>query len=188
MKRVFLAAPLVPVEEIIGKTEQLQKQLPDYQIRWVKTENFHLTLFFFGEIPLLQIPVISLFLRSYLRNSATFAISLKGPGIFKKGKEPRVLWLDVEASDSLDEIKSVIDRAAADLGYIPDEKDFRPHMTLGRFIPRQEVSPSLVTILNDVKLKKPIEFYVSKLILFESKLFPAGPQYRPIEVFPLRNE
>ena len=184
-KRVFLALPLKPVEPVVAKMKQLQKLLHAYHIKWVRPENFHLTLFFFGEIPAQQIPVLIELLHTPVKNSSAFPFSLTGPGIFKKGREPRVLWLDIKASDQLFEIKKEIDNAVATLGFIPDDKVFRPHLTLGRFLPRQEVSSVLDFTLEEAQLAEPIRYEVSRLILFESKLFPSGPQYYPIEVFPL---
>ncbi|MCX6238779.1 MAG: RNA 2',3'-cyclic phosphodiesterase [Bacteroidia bacterium] len=185
MKRIFLALPLEPVGPVIEKIKQLQKLLHDYSIKWVSIENFHLTLFFFGEIPVQQIPVIKELLGSSFKNSSAFTFSLTGPGIFKKGKEPRVLWFGIKATDQLFEIKKDIDKAVATLGFIPDNIVFRPHVTLGRFLPRQEVSSVLDNALKDEQLREPFLYSASKLILFESKLFPTGPQYYPVEVFPL---
>lgn len=183
-KRIFLALPLEPVEPAVEKMKQLQKLLRDYSIKWVSIENFHLTLFFFGEIPTQQIPVLIELLSSSVKNSSAFTFSLTGPGIFKKGKEPRVLWLGIKAPDQLFEIKKDIDKAVATLGFIPDNIVFRPHLTLGRFLPRQEVSSVLDSALKDEQLREPFLYSASKLILFESKLFPKGPQYYPVEVFP----
>ena len=186
MKRVFLALPLEPVEPAAEKMKILQKLLSAYRIKWVRIENYHLTLFFFGEIPVQLIPDIQQILRSTLENSSVFSLALTGPGIFKKGKEPRVLWLGIKATDQLFVLKKKIDNAVVSLGFIPDEKPFRPHLTLGRFMQQQEVSSILENVLNEPQLAKPIGYDVSKLILFESKLFPEGPQYLPIDIFPLK--
>ena len=184
-KRVFLALPIEPVEPAVEKMEQLQKLLRDYRIKWVIRENIHLTLFFFSEIAEQQIPLLQELLRSFVKNSTAFSFSVTGPGIFKKGKEPQVLWLGIQTPDQLFDLKKEINQAVATLGFIPDVKFFRPHLTLGRFLPRQEMSSLLDNALKDALLSVPFECNVSKLILFESKLFPAGPQYYPIEVFPL---
>jgi len=185
VKRIFLALPLEPVEPVVEKMKQLQKLLLVYRIRWARIENIHLTLFFFGEIPTQQISVLCDLLRSFVKNSPAFTISLTGPNIFKKGKELRVLWLGIKASDQLIEIKKDIDKVVAAFGIVTDDIVFRPHLTLGRFLPHQEVSSVLDSALKDKQLMKPSLHSVSRLILFESKLFPAGSQYYPIEIFPL---
>lgn len=185
-KRVFLALPLEPVEPAVGKMKQLQKLLSAYHIKWVRTENFHLALFFFGEISEQQVSNLEEILRSSIKDSTAVTFSLTGPGIFKKGNEPRVLWLGIKANDQLLELKKEVDKAVLALGFLPNDKTFRPHLTLGRFLPRQQISSILDNALKDLQLTESIEYYAPKLILFESKLFPAGPQYYPIEVFPLK--
>jgi len=184
-KRIFLALPLEPVEPAAEKTIWLQKLLGSYRIKWTRVENFHLTLFFFGETSLRQILVLQELLRSALKNYPAFSFSLNGPGVFKKGREPRVLWLGIKASDQLFEIKKAIDTAVAISGFTSDDKIYRPHLTLGRFFPGQEISSVLDSALKEGPLTPPVEYYVSKLILFESILFPGGPKYLPIEVFEL---
>jgi 2'-5' RNA ligase len=185
-KRIFLALPIEPVEPAVERMKQLQKLLPVYHIKWVKTTHFHVTLFFFGEILVQQIPELIELLHSSLKNSPAFKFQLTGPGIFKNGKEPRVIWLGVNVPDQLIELKKDIDSAVATLGFLPDNNaEFRPHMTLGRFVPHQVVSTALDSALKDPQLSDSIWYSASKLILFESKLFTTGPQYDPIEVFPL---
>ena len=116
-KRVFLAFPINPVEPVIEKMNQLRNLMTDYRIRWVNSENLHLTLFFFGEMPVNQIPELRKQLRSTTQNLSAFTFSIEGPGIFKKGKEPRVLWLGIKAAEVLFEIKKEIDKSVEDLGF-----------------------------------------------------------------------
>jgi 2'-5' RNA ligase len=184
-KRVFLALPLEPVNPLAEKLITLQKKLHPYRIKWVDERNFHLTLFFFGEIPIHQVPVLKVLLRSAVKSFSSFTFSVTAPGLFKAGKEPRVIWLGVQAPEQMFEMKKAIDKAVETLGFLPENKIYRPHLTLGRFLPRQEFSPLLESALEDELLTEPIEFYASKLILFESKLFQFGPQYRPLEIFQL---
>jgi 2'-5' RNA ligase len=185
VKRVFLALPLEPVEPAAERMKLLQKQLSYYRIKWIRIENFHLTLFFFGETSLKQILVLQELLRSTLKNYSAFSFVLDGPGIFKKGREPRVLWLGIKPSDKLFEIKRAVNNVISTSGFPPDDKFYRPHLTLGRFLPGQEISSITDDVLKDALLKAPVEYYVSKLILFESILCPEGAQYYPIEVYNL---
>ena len=182
-KRVFLALPLEPVEPVAEKMRQIQNRLHNFHIKWVKPEYFHLTLFFFGEIPANQIPKLTEIIRFTLINLSPFSFSVTGQAIFKKGNEPRVLWLGVNAPDQLFDLKKAIDKSAESLGFISEEKRFRPHLTLGRFLPGQEVNTDLESTLKEGQLMEAISYEASKVILFESKLLPTGAQYDPIEVF-----
>jgi RNA 2',3'-cyclic 3'-phosphodiesterase len=185
-KRVFLALPIEPVEPAAEKMEKLQIMLNNYAIRWVSTANYHLTLFFFGHVHLQQITGLSETLRLCVKNTPAFNCTLTGPGIFRNGKMPKVLWLGINNPDQLFTLKNEINNAVAELGFLPDTTVFRPHLTIGRFLSRQEITSTLESVLNDDQLIEPFPYFASKLILFESKLFPSGPQYAPIEVFPLK--
>ena len=184
-KRIFVALPLEPVEPAAAKMTELQGWLTAYRIKWVRTENFHVTIFFFGEVPEQQLPQISRLLSRAVQDSSAFSFSLTGPGIFKKGREPRVLWLGIGATDPMVELKATIDQSLIAGGFMADHPFFRPHLTLGRFLAHQEIAPDLGNALKSIPLSVPIDYQASKLILFESILFSEGPQYLPLEVFPL---
>lgn len=185
VKRVFLAFPLEKEQQVSEKMQELKKLLYDYRVKWVPQKNFHVTLFFFGEIPLNQISIIVSRIHAVAANFSPFSFSIAHPGIFKKGKEPRVLWLGIKSTESLNEIKKKIDESMAELGFVPGEKAYHPHLTLGRFAARQEISPDLQTALQVVQTTDQLNHTVSKLILFESILSPDGARYEPIEMFPL---
>lgn len=184
-KRIFLALPIEPVDPVVKRMKQLQNQLQnDYRIKWVKSENLHLTLLFFGEVDVKQIPKLIEIIRLSVQSTSPFSFSFLGPGIFKKGKEPRVLWLGIEATNSLIDLKKALDHSMSALDFHSEEKAFLPHLTLGRFLPNQEISPVLDDAVKGIQHSEAIEYKVSKLILFESRLFPEGPIYCPVEVFP----
>ncbi len=185
-KRVFLALPVEPVGPVVERMKELQNLLQGhYHIKWVRSENLHLTLYFFGEVEVYQIPNLIEFIRLSVQSTPPFSFSLLGPGIFKKGIEPRVLWLGIKATDSLFELKKALDQSMLALDFHSGEKIFRPHLTLGRFLPKQGISPVLDGAVKEIQHSVAIEYTLSKLILFESRLFPEGPIYYPIEVFPL---
>ena len=184
-KRIFLAIPLDPAEPVAERMKQLQQLLGEYRIKWIRAENFHLTLYFFGEIPVQQIPQLKRVLRLAVRNSPVFTLSLTGPGIFRKGKEPRVLYLGCKVNDLLFEIKKEVDKAVSSLDFSTENKLFRPHVTLGRFVQRQESSPLLEDVLQEPRFSEPLTFEISRLILYESILLPSGPRYQPVKIFPL---
>ena len=185
IKRVFLALPVEPVEPAAEILIRLQKRLSEYRIKWVPLTNFHLTLFFFGEIPAAQIPLITGPLHDVIMKQPPLNFSMTGPGIFKKGEEPQVLWLGIQDAGPMSALKKEIDQALSAIAFLTENKPFRPHLTLGRFNGRQKVSSGLLSVLKEEQLSAPIACSSSKLILFESKLSPAGPTYIPLEVFPL---
>ncbi|MFT3753712.1 MAG: RNA 2',3'-cyclic phosphodiesterase [Paludibacter sp.] len=96
-KRVFLAFTVGPIKPTAIKLKKLQEQLRTYRIKWVSTDNFHVTLFFFGELTEEQIEFIQKHLHEALNNVQAFRFSINGPDIFRNRQEARVLWLGIEA-------------------------------------------------------------------------------------------
>lgn len=184
-KRVFLALPLEPVEPAVETAICLKQLLKKYRIRWVDKDNYHLTLFFFGDVPVSKLAELKSSLHSVTDASPVFNFRITAPGMFRKGREPRVLWLGIEAPVELYELKRKIDEAVAVLGFPSDGRDLKPHLTLGRFQPEQTISPELGEKLSSVGNAEQISYEASRLILFESKLTPTGAKYIPLEEFRL---
>lgn len=121
--RLFAA---IPVPEAFGpEIRRLQKGVPG--ARWRPVENFHITLRFFGEIPETVAEDLDAELASI--QLPPFDLKLAGSGWFGK-RDPRALWLGVEAPDALGELQSRCERAARRAGLEPETRSFIPHMTL----------------------------------------------------------
>jgi RNA 2',3'-cyclic 3'-phosphodiesterase len=71
------------------------------------------------------------------------------------------------------------------IGFIPDHRKFKPHLTLGR-IKYLRNKPSFFKLVDSFKDKVFQKFTANQIILFESILRPQGPAYRPIEKFILK--
>lgn len=184
-KRIFLAFRVEPAEEAASCMKKLQDVLASYRIRWVNAAQFHITLFFFGDVPLETIIPLRKLLHEALGDVPAFTFKLGSPGFFRHRKEPRVIWLGLESISKLQELKKKVDKAAEKYVFKSDNKEFRPHLTLGRFAPGQEVTQLLLDALNNSTLASDLEYQVNELILFESKLLPTGPQYRVLEIYEL---
>ncbi len=187
-KRVFVALPLIPVEPAANKAEELKHLLQKYRIKWVDPKLYHLTLFFFGEIPVGQLAELKDALHLAVEGIPAFSFQLTNPGLFKRGHEPKVLWLGIDAPENLFELKKRIDRAVAPMGFISDEKFFNPHLTIGRFISGQTIQPSLNRALTISCFPQPVPYEANEIVLFESRLSPRGASYYPLETFLLRSE
>lgn len=186
-KRLFLALSIEPVEPTLERMLLLKKQLRGYRIKWVEEKNLHLTLFFFGDVIEEKIPVLRALIRSIINDCNVFDFSVTAPGLFKTQQEPKVLWLGINAPSSLYNLKTKIDQIVNTLGFDKEDKKYFPHLTLGRFAPKQTFLPILQSTLNNIEFKSDIICSANKVILFESKLTPTGPIYTPIEIYMLNN-
>lgn len=173
--RSFIAIELPEkIQEYLADIiEQLKKA--DFDARWVKPANIHLTLKFLGNVAEKQLEDIKEVLENLAAKQETFDIRLKNLGAFPRTDYPRVIWTGVDDHEKkLTKLAADIEVALIDLGFEPEDRDFYPHLTLARIKSNR----------NCYKLKKMIErilpsgsFTADRLTLFQSILSPKGPTY-----------
>ncbi len=96
--RVFCAINLPePVRQLVaGQISELRRLVPEAQASWSRPENIHLTLKFFGELPLAEVENVTIAARRAVDGLAPFEIQVGDTGIFPSHGSPRVLWLGVD--------------------------------------------------------------------------------------------
>ena len=111
-----------------------------------------------------------------------FEISVGNSGAFPNNRQPRVVWIGVEAPQELTAIQNGIESAAAHLGYAREERAFSPHLTIGR-VSRNASSTDLKSISQTLE-KNRVGFLgatcVDKIHLYKSDLHPNGAVYTRI--------
>jgi len=152
------------------------------EARWTRPEGIHLTLKFLGEVADAKLKQVV----EALAGLGTFEpipVEVKGFGFFPHGGRPRVFWVGVEAPPALAELAERVEREMEKAGFLREPRPFTPHLTLARFaVPRpQPALEAAVASQNAVSLG---QFVASEFFLFESKLSPAGAQYRKVVRFP----
>jgi 2'-5' RNA ligase len=146
-------------------------------VRWVGTENLHLTMRFLGQ----SSPVALEALGGPLRSAAAACPRCEAPvsalGMFPERGSPRVLWLAMELPGAVLRLQEACEAAAVAAGFEPERRPFRSHLTLGRFR-EQAPRPALPSLdLGPARL--------DTLVLFQSTLQRAGAVYTPLQEFPL---
>jgi 2'-5' RNA ligase len=100
-----------------------------------------------------------------------------------------VLWLGVkDPSGGLLRLQRRVEQALSAEGFVPDERPFHPHVTLGRWRtppPRTSVDALLAEPLPLALSGADGEWMVREIRLMESRLTPEGPIYTVVEAFPL---
>lgn len=127
MYRLFISIDLP--EKIKKQLSEICYGLPD--TRWVKAEQLHLTLRFIGEVDGRIFNQLKESLAEI--DMKSFSMRLKGLGHFPPRKNPRVLWVGVEADDSLVRLRNKVERVAVKCGLEPEKRKFSPHITIARF-------------------------------------------------------
>ncbi len=102
-----------------------------------RKENLHLTVIFLGEVPKNRLVKIQFAMDKVCPGHNASAVTVKGLGKFIKNKEI-LYWRGMECSNDILEIRSKLMRELKLLGFKLDQKDFVPHITLGRRIVMNE--------------------------------------------------
>ena len=187
--RAFIAIELPPdVRESLSQVgEQLMEQLDARMIRWVPTENIHLTLKFLGDVSVRNLDVLQELIAGEAAQHKPMEFSVGGLGAFPKTRRPRVIWVGVEAPAELHTLQRNIEAQTARLGYPPDARPFSPHLTIGRV--NRSATPEDIRKAGDVLAAMPVGFLgavrVQAVHLFKSDLRPTGAVYSKIFTAPL---
>lgn len=178
--RTFIAIELSDEakQEIERVIEELKKA--NVLIRWAKSKTVHLTLKFLGGVEEEKLASISESLKKIAKEHTPFGIKMDGIGAFPEWSRPKVLWVGLGGDKS--EVISVADEvgsAMAGLGFEKDNKEFRPHLTLGRVKSSKNIE-KLKEISDSIEIKA-VSIPVSSLVLFRSELTEEGAIHTPIE-------
>lgn len=184
--RVFLAIePPEKIQRELFNFEERLKRTLTYPITWVRRENIHLTLKFFGNVNKDTLKSLISVIQSVCAVSSTFTISVEGLGAFPDLKRARVIWVGTGGDvNTLKKLQSKLEYEFQHLGFKNEERDFRGHFTLGRL-----KNPGPITELMDmartIENVRFGEFKVEKITLFQSNLTPSGAVYTRLHTFPL---
>lgn len=183
-KRIFLAVKINPEPELLDLFDLLRDELSGGQIKWVDEDQLHVTLKFFGETPDSKIPEISKAVKDCCLRHNGFSFDICSPGYFRKRQEPSVIFLQSAKTKELDAFQADLDRHFAELGIAKEEREFKPHLTLGR-VKSVGDTESFYDLMKQFPHRPVQTISVGELILFESRLKPPGPEYSVLERFRL---
>lgn len=162
--------------------QNYKSQLSNITIRWVAASNIHLTLKFLGDVSLSNLNILTDLIQTEISTHHQFDISVGGSGAYPNIRQPRVIWIGVEAPPELSAIQSGIETTTARLGYTREERGFSPHLTLGR-VSRNATSQDVKAISKALEATK-VGFLgatcVEKVHLYRSDLQPTGAVYTQI--------
>ncbi len=158
------------------------------KVKWVRPDGVHSTLKFLGDIPAERLPELNTALSEALHGwnePNTFELSLGGLGSFGKPDAPRVIWLGIGGNRLLlSRLQQVVEKTLNPLGFPPEDRNYSPHLTLGRVpeLNREELAAisRLLARYKDLPEVRFGSFSVSEAVLMESDRQPTGAVYTPI--------
>ncbi|MFQ6673855.1 MAG: RNA 2',3'-cyclic phosphodiesterase [Fidelibacterota bacterium] len=188
--RTFLAVELPRRVKETALHLQTTVQAKPKVVKWLKAVNVHLTLRFIVPTPESDVPQINEAIAGLVGAHHDLSLSVVGTGVFPKKERPRVLWLGVDGEvEKLRDLVNDVNGSLAGLGYPAEERDYTPHVTIGRIRYPQKITPDVSNFLNCHYEPVPVE--VKNVTFFHSDLVPGGPIYSVLglhELTPLGRE
>jgi 2'-5' RNA ligase len=134
--RAFIAVS--PSPEIHARLRRLKSELAgaEAEVRWVRDDAMHNTLKFLGSMNADLVEALREALRAAAAPFAPFDISVAGLGVFPSMSRARVVWVDLHGAE-LTELAAAVERSVEPLGFPPETRPYRPHITLGRVTGRR---------------------------------------------------
>ncbi len=149
-------------------------------VRWVSPDRVHVTLKFLGSVPEDSIPPIAEALEKLAMRTVPFQLRAQGCGAFPSMKQMRVIWVGLNGElKALLELKEEVEEAMKPLGFTPEHRAFKPHLTLGRVKGRQGLRRLQEGLLAEQAFEAEA-FDVKELVLYKSDLRPEGAIYTPL--------
>lgn len=104
----------------------------DLPVRWIGAAGMHLTLKFLGEVDDGRLPELTDALERAVVQVRPLPVTIQGFGAFPTPARPTLVWAGIVPEPALELLQHGVERAFSPLGFPPDGRPFRPHVTLGR--------------------------------------------------------
>lgn len=184
MKRTFIAVKTRPEKKLLEAVNNIRFELRNDSVKWVDTEMMHITLAFLGDTEENMVGKVSSSLNEQCQGTGSVSFNLSGTGVFPDLRRPKVIWAGTEKAESLVKLHSIVTDCLISLGITPEEREFIPHLTLGRI----KFISDTARLSEMIKRYEKTEFQkvrINELVYYESILQPSGPVYKPISVISL---
>jgi 2'-5' RNA ligase len=175
--RLFTALDFPPdVHAEIVRVQTELKHLIEVR-RWQSMRQAHLTVDFLGETPESLLEPLGAMFERVCREAAPFELALGAFGGFPNLHRAKVLWIGVGGErDSLIALEARMRQGFMELGLQPDERSYKPHITLAREVHKSPVLDELPTKISVT----PLSWRVTEMVLFHSELRPEGAVHTPL--------
>lgn len=179
-KRIFIAINLSEEirQELRKLLSRIKKSNSDLSIKWLESEQMHLTLHFLGYLTENQIEKVKKIIEAKIKDLKTKVKDLKLKitqiSTFPSLDRFRVVFFRVE-EDRRDVLKKFQRDLGRDLkrnGFKIDQRLWQPHITLGR---NKSIGNQQLTVDN-LELKN-LSFRIKSIDLMKSKLEKKGARY-----------
>ncbi|HEU4672181.1 MAG TPA: RNA 2',3'-cyclic phosphodiesterase [Candidatus Limnocylindrales bacterium] len=173
----------IPVPDAVGRTLTARlRRLPRDVVEGLRAtppDTLHLTLRFLGHVPRSLVPDLCSVISAAAVPALPFELRLGSLQWLGNGRSG-VLAAGVLSDGSLGELHDRLEVGLERLGFEPERRPFRPHLTLARARGRREGDRRHLAAVADAFLG--LSWPADAMILFESHLEAAGARHEPLGV------
>jgi 2'-5' RNA ligase len=179
--RSFIAISL-PAELRLGLAK-LQIRLKTSNkpwIKWTDPNGIHLTLRFLGDVPVDRINEISRVMAEAAQEIPPFQLKTQSLDVFPNLKQVQIVWLGLGGElNKLGQLHKQIESGLTRLGFAPETRTFRAHLTLARLRPQTSADERYKTaqLITNIKPEKNYTIRVETISLMRSQLNREGARY-----------
>jgi 2'-5' RNA ligase len=184
--RTFIAVDLdEPVRDRLAEAVR-DLLTPDSRVRWVARDSLHVTLKFLGDLDDTLLADVCQTVRQVVATLEPADFAVRGVEcIPPAGRTLRMFWAGIEdTSGGLARAHATLEPALASLGLPPDQRRFRPHVTLGR-VRSARNADRLRQAAGRWRDEAFGDLRASEIVVYGSERTPSGPIYTPLTKAPL---
>lgn len=181
--RLFIAIPVPPIyRPILNDWSKLLNGRWNFK-RWLHPDDYHITLKFIGECDFHQALAIKEKLKNLVITENPFSLSIEGLGTFDNRTSSKILWAGVQGDlEPLNQLHNRVDKELEKIGFTPEDKMYRPHVTLARNHLNGIIKSD--EIVNAPSIKEGVlTWKVNEIVLYQTHL-GKSPAYQPLAIYP----
>jgi len=172
--RAFIAVNLPA--SVKGALGELQKSMSQagLKARWAQHMGIHVTLKFLGAVSDDRVPAIRAAMEEAAGGFRPMEARVAGVGAFPNERWPRVVWVGLdEPTGDMAALHVRLEAALEPLGFEPEGRPFRPHLTLARIkVPAR--AGRVAQALEEHRGVDLGKITVDRIVLYQSALKPSG--------------
>ncbi len=162
---------------VAAAQQRLRDVAPKADVRWTSPAAIHLTLKFLGEVA--DVEPVRAAIAEVASRHGPIALAAGGLGAFPGPSRPRVLWAGITAGiRELGLLAADVERVVAPLGFAPDARPFRGHLTLARV--RSPRGLGRIGAVLGADASSFGAWTATDVVLYRSHLRPTGSIYEPL--------
>jgi len=177
MAKIFIALTLekdINDQIIEIKKELKSKLLKEANITWQRNDLHHLTVYFVGDMEPEQINQMNEDLTNINLTDFSKSINLTAVSFFPN-ETSQVLSAIVKPESHLQNLHEEVEKVVVNIGLGSELKNYRPHITLGRFKEKNRFQYEFEVF------KEPLKGKIKQLVVFESEFNKGKTDYTVLQ-------